>query len=319
MAIRTNELDYLSADGKTKVFARVWSSEEEKPEFIVQIAHGMCEYIDRYDEFARFLAKNGAVVCGNDHLGHGNTKDNNPGSHYGYFAKRDGEKYVVEDMHTLTKLIKERYPNLPFFLLGHSMGSMLSRDYMTKYADEAVGAIFVGTSGTNNLTGLIRFLARVGMVFGRAKREAHFLSYLAFAKYNDEIKDLRTKSDWISRDREIVDHYVKDPRTTFKFTDRAAYDFANLMDKVSGLQWAQRLKKEKPYLLFSGSMDPVGNYTKGVSEVYDYMKQAGIEDVSLKFYEGARHEVLNETNRKEVFHDVLDWIRKKKKEYLHEG
>lgn len=339
MALLAEELTFVSADGKTNVFARVWrdnaygcanpagamdkvnaegregalgygagAGEAVQPVFLLQIAHGMCEYIDRYAGFAAYVAAHGGVVFGNDHLGHGNTKDNNPGSHYGYFADKDGEKLVVADLHQLTVLMQNRFPGLPLFLMGHSMGSMLCRDYVTKYPDEAVGAIFSGTSGTNKLTGLIRFLARVGFFFGRAKKPAHMLSYLAFSKYNDKYEDVKSQSDWISRDREIVDAYLKDPRCTFKFTDRAAYDFANLMDSVSGAQWARRIPKDLPYLLISGTMDPVGEYTAGVKEVYGHMKDAGVADLQMKLYEGARHEILNEINRQEVYADIQGWI-----------
>jgi len=308
MALLAEESAFLSADGKTNVFVRIWRDDTAKPAFILQIAHGMCEYIDRYAAFAAYVVSHGGVVCGNDHLGHGNTKDRNPGSYYGYFADKDGEQLVVEDMHQTTMLIKNRFPGLPLFLMGHSMGSMLSRDYLTKYPSEAAGAVFSGTSGTNKLTGLIRFLASVGFFFGRSRKPAHMLSYLAFSKYNDRYDDVRSPSDWISRDREIVDKYLADERCTFKFTDRAAYDFANLMDRVSGIQWAQRIPKDIPYLLVSGTMDPVGNYAEGVKEVHRYMREAGASDLQMKLYEGARHEILNEINRQEVYADIQNWI-----------
>ncbi len=309
MAFQRQELTFPSSDQKIKVFARVWEDDAVTPKFVLQICHGMCEYIDRYEEFAEFLCARGAVVCGNDHLGHGNTKQINENSYYGYFADRAGEKLVVQDAHAFTLLMKQQYPELPLVLMGHSMGSMLARSYMTQYS-EPVCAIFMGTSGSNNLTGLIRFLANVGMLFGRAKKPAAFLSHLAFSKYNDRYEDVQTKNDWITRDRERVTSYNADPQCTFLFTDRAAYDFANLVDEVSGMQWAEKMPKEKPYLLLSGSMDPVGNYTEGVKEVYGWMQQAHLT-VELNLYNGARHELLNETNRQEVFSDLLDWIMEK--------
>ncbi|MEG2843217.1 MAG: alpha/beta fold hydrolase [Ruthenibacterium sp.] len=310
MTLQRKEVTYQSKDGKSTIFARIWEDDAVKPEFVVQICHGMCEYIDRYDEFAEYVCSRGGVVCGNDHLGHGNTKQANEPSWYGYFADKNGEKIVVEDIHTFTELMKQRYKSLPFVLMGHSMGSMLARSYMTKYSDEAVCAIFMGTSGSNNLTGIIRFLANVGMFFGRAKKPATFLSHLAFSKYNDRYKDVQTKNDWITRDRKRVEKYNADAQCTFLFTDRAAYDFANLVDEVSGVAWAKKLPKDKPYLLVSGSMDPVGNFGDGVREVYGWMKQAG-DNVEMKLYEGARHELLNEINRDEVKDDLFAWIKEK--------
>lgn len=309
MAFQRKEMTFQSADRKSDIFARIWEDDTVKPEFIVQICHGMCEYIDRYEEFAEYVCSRGGIVCGNDHLGHGNTKQANAHNHYGYFADSDGEKLIIEDVRTFTGIVKKRYSGLQLVLMGHSMGSMLARSYMTKYKEEAACAIFMGTSGANKLTGLIRFLAKTGMFFGRAKKPAKLLSHLAFSKYNDRYEDVQTKNDWITRDRDRVAKYNVDPQCTFLFTDRAAYDFANLVDEVSGVEWASKMPKEKEYLLISGAMDPVGNYTEGVKEVYGWMKEAGL-DVEMKLYEGARHELLNEINRDEVKQDIMNWIQR---------
>ena len=306
MSINKSEEWFLSSDTETSVFLRVWEEDDGQPRFALQISHGMCDYADRFDGFAQFVCSHGGVVFGNDHLGHGHTKGE--GGHFGYWGKRDGEELVMEDMHKVTEIIKARYPGLPVFMLGHSMGSLLARLYAAKYGEGLSGLIMTGTSGTNNVTALIRVLARVGMVFGRAKKPAHLLTYLAFSKYNDRYEDVQTPVDWLTRDRKVVADYCKDPWCTFLFTDRAAYDMANLMDKVSGAGGAGQMPKNLPYLLASGTMDPVGNYTEGVNEVYGLLRAAGAEDVSLKLYEGARHEILNETNRQEVFEDILEWI-----------
>ncbi len=308
MAIQASELRYPSSDGKSEIWARIWEDADVPPRFVLQIAHGMCEYIDRYAEFAAYVCQRGGVVCGNDHLGHGNSKGKN--GYFGYFADKNGEQCVVEDMHRLTVLLKEKYPGLPMVLLGHSMGSLMGREYTVKFGNELDAVIYVGTSGTNKVTGITRFLARVGMLFGRAKKPASFLSYLAFSKYNDRVENRRTKSDWLTRDEAIVDAYIKNPWCNFLFTDRAAYDFAKLVDAVSGMEWANRLPKELPYYLFSGSMDPVGAYGEGVAEVQGWMLQAGVKHVTMKLYPGARHEILNETNRQEVYADTVAWITK---------
>ncbi|MEG1394070.1 MAG: alpha/beta fold hydrolase [Christensenellaceae bacterium] len=307
MELEREELYFKSARENADIFMRIWKDKEATPRFILQIVHGMCEYIDRYDDFAKFICENGGLVCGNDHLGHGKSSN----GVYGYFAKKDGEKLVLQDVHTATQTIKKQYPDVPLILLGHSMGSLLARKYMSEYGDEAAGAVFMGTSGANPLTGLIRFLANVGIFFGRAKKPATFLSHLAFSKYNDRYDNVKSENDWLTRDRAMVNKYNADALCTFKFTDRAAYDMANLVDSVSGEKWANSIPKEKPYLITSGSMDPVGNYTAGVQEVYDWVKKAGVSDVTLKFYEGARHEILNESNRQEVYADVLAWIKSK--------
>ncbi len=303
MEIKKEELRYPSSDGKSEIWARVWIGEGEA-RFILQISHGMCEYIDRYEDFALYVCSHGGIVCGNDHLGHGHTKGRD--GFFGYFADKNGEDCVVEDIFRLTRLIKERFPGLPVVLLGHSMGSLMGRECTARHGDAYAAAVYSGTSGKNNVTGITRFLARVGMLFGRAKKPATMLDHLAFSKYNDRVEAKRTEKDWLTRDTEIVDKYLADPWCTFLFTDRAAYDFAKLIDSVSGADWAKKLP-DIPYLLASGDMDPVGAYGSGVRQVFGWMKDAG-KNISLKLYEGARHEIFNETNRKEVYADVLSWI-----------
>ncbi len=308
MAVNKREEWFDSSDGQVKAFLRIWEDDAQKPKFVLQLAHGMCEYADRYDAFARFICEQGGAVCCNDHLGHGNTEKER--GWYGYWGKKNGEKLVVEDMHKVTGIMKAAYPGLPYFLMGHSMGSMLARLYTMSYGKELRGAIISGTSGANDLTGLIRFLANVGTFFGRGRKEAALLSYLAFNKYNDKIENPQSPNAWLTRDTAEVERYDKDPWCTFKFTDRAAYDMANLIDEVSGVENAEKLPKDLPFYLFSGEMDPVGDYTAGVKQVYGWMKQAGVNDVELKFYKDDRHETLNELDKQQVYADTFVWIKK---------
>lgn len=307
MPATVKEIRYPSSDGESNIWARIWEP-EEKPAFILQLSHGMCEYVDRYAEFAERVADIGGVVYGNDHLGHGNTVGKN--GTYGYFAKKDGYMHVIQDLHALTLLAKEQHPGLPVILMGHSMGSVLARLYHAEYPQETAAAIYTGTSGANNLTGLIRFLANVGKFFGRSKKPATMLSYLAFHKYNEKIPNAKSPNAWLTRDDALVEKYDADPWCTFKFTDSAAHDMANIIDGASGEKWAQKLPKKMPVLLASGDMDPVGNYGAGVREVYGWLKDAGMEDVTITLYPEARHEILNETNRGEVYDDILAWIKK---------
>lgn len=306
MAVTTREFHFTSSDGKTNVYAHAWLPAEENIRFLFQISHGMADYVARYNDFACYLSERGGAVYGNDHLGHGRTTP--PGEPYGYFGRKHGDELVVRDMHTLTEIMRSNHPGIPCFLFGHSMGSLLARDYCTKYGKEIEGAIYSGTSGANKLTGLVRFLACVGFVFGRRKKPAKLLSHLAFSKYNARIENPKTPNDWLTRDDTIVDKYNKDPWNTFLFTDQAAYDFATLVDRVSGEGWAEALPKGIPYLVISGEMDPVGDYGRGVEEVFNWMREADIPDITLKIYPGSRHELTNELNREEVFADILSWI-----------
>ena len=244
--------------------AKIW-----QPDFqaqgIVQISHGMCEYIDRYAGFAEFLTENGFIVCANNHLGHGASAASQ--KQLGYFAKRGGEKFLVDDLHTLTNMMKIKYPDLPILLFGHSMGSFIARNYVTKYGKELSAVIFCGTSGAR-----------------------------------------RTKFDWLSRDEKVVDQYLADPYCDFTFTASAFEDLFTLLLQCSDPEWFSTYPKTLPTLLISGDMDPVGDYGKGVSYVYKTLISAGVRDVRMKLYEGARHELLNEINRQEVYEDILQWI-----------
>lgn len=304
--VQVGEFRFLSADGRTQVFVRSWLPQDRQPSFLVQISHGMIEFADRYDRFARFLCGSGAAVYGNDHLGHGHTTPE--GEPYGHFADRNGDALVVEDMHRLTQIIRERHPDLPFFLFGHSMGSLLARDYAVHYGSESTGHVFCGTSGPNPLSGAARLLARIGFLCGRRRKPAPLLTSLAFSKYNDRIENPRTPNDWLSRDEEIVDAYNAHPWNSFQFTDQAWFDMACLVDRVSGTQWARALPAGPAYLLISGEMDPVGDYGRGVQQVYGWMQEAALPDVAMKLYPEARHELTNEINRQEVFADVRDWM-----------
>ena len=206
---------YKSRDGKHRICYHVWFPEGE-PVGIVQIAHGMCEYVMRFDGFAKFLCSKGYIVCGNDHLGHGDSVGSP--DDYGYFADRNGWETVVKDMHSLTLIMKKNYPELRYFLFGHSMGSFLSRAYMTWFGRELDGVILSGTAGPVKGTELL--LLAIDAV--KKKEGAHSrsagLNKIAFGKYNVRIDDLRTEFDWLTRDDYVVDAYINDEKCGFCFT-----------------------------------------------------------------------------------------------------
>lgn len=306
MQVQTEEFRYPSADGHSQIYAESWIPAAGNITFLFQVSHGMADYAHRYDELARFLAANGGAIYGNDHLGHGHTPQG--ADPFGYFGEKDGGEKVVADIHTLHEIMCERHPGVPVFLFGHSMGSLLARDYCTLYGEDLTGAIFAGTSGANDLTGIVKIFAKFRIAVGAGKKPAKFLSHLAFSKYNDRVGNPQTPNDWLTRDEKIVSTYNADPWNTFLFTNQAAYDFASLVDRVSGESWARSLPKTTAYCLLAGDMDPVGNYGKGVEQVYDWMRKADIPDVTLKIYPQARHELTNEINREEVYADILSWI-----------
>lgn len=309
-------LSYPSSSGRNTIAAYVYKPGAAqcarwggRPRAVVQISHGMCEYLERYADFAGFLNDQGILVCGNDHLGHGDSV--NSEEDYGYFAETDGWKCLVEDVHRLTLLMKADYPDTPYFLLGHSMGSFVARAYLSKYGDELSGAVIMGTSGTNRLAPLAYPLVTAMKKTRGDRYRSKAISGFAFGTYNAEFKPHRTEYDWISNDERVVDRYNADPRCTFLFTLSGFLDLYHMLDFISRREWAESVSAELPVLLLSGDMDPVGNHGRGVKEVHDRLAFAGLKDLIMKLYPDCRHELLNETNREQVYADILTWLNKR--------
>ncbi|MBQ7384170.1 MAG: lysophospholipase [Clostridia bacterium] len=295
---------FPSSDGVDNIAYYIFVP-KKAPHAIVQISHGMCEHIMRYEDFADFLCSEGFVVCGNEHLGHGNTAPDD--SHLGYTAK-GGADFILRDLHEMTLLIKREYPSLPLVLLGHSMGSFIARLYLSVYQNEADAAIISGTGGPESPTAMGKLLAKLNILFCGEMNRSELIYNIAFGSYSKRYPKGCSKYLWISRDEEIQSAYAKDKFCTFRFTAGAYYDLFDLLGRVSKKSWAHSLKKELPILMISGNMDPVGNYGKGVMTVYERLKAAEMSDVTLKLYDGGHHEMLNEINRDEVYADILAWL-----------
>lgn len=297
---------FKSSNGTDEVVGYYYTCPEVKPQYILQISHGMNEYIGRYDNFAAFMTQHGFVVCGNDDLGHGATSDGANGVD-GYFGEKDGRQYVLQDLHRMNSLASKAYPGLPIILLGHSMGSFFARLYAATYPESIQGLIISGTGGPNPAGGVAIFLTSLlGKLHGQ-KYRSNFVNKLAFGSYLKKIENPRTPYDWLTHDNAIVDKYAQDPKCTYIFTVSGMREIALTLKAVSTPEWAQRLDKKTPVLVMSGEMDPVGEYGKGVKTVFGFLQEAGIQDATLKLYSGGRHEMLNETNKPEVWDDVLDW------------
>lgn len=280
---------------------------EEKPRGIIQISHGMCEYIARYEDFADFLTSKGFIVVGNDHLGHG--KSVSADEKLGYFAEKNGWLYLVKDLHKLTRIVKQKYPDLPYFLLGHSMGSFAARVYIAHYGYELDGVLLLGTGDGLALssvgTRVARSVVRAKGEFFRSKR----LNQMVFGMYNDRIKNHKTDYDWVTSDIEHIEKYANDNLCNFIFTASGFVDLTAMLEYISRNRWAQAVPKNLPILLAAGTGDPVGSYGKGVMRVYDKLIDNQCS-VDIKLYPNARHELINETIRADVYEDLLWWIEK---------
>lgn len=270
---------------------------------IIQISHGMCEYFERYIDFAEYMTEHGFLVCVNDHLGHGNSV--NKDEELGYFSSENGWQNVVEDLYKLTKIMKENYGNdIPYFLFGHSMGSFMARAYSVMHGEYLDGVIFCGTSG--GITGIDKIINVIDMlkkIHGEEYRSDKVYQ-LAFGRYNKKITDCRSKNDWISRDRTVVEKYDADKKCNFNFTLNGYENLMGVLQYVSDDKWYETFIKTLPTFIISGDMDPVGDYGKGVYKVFRKLSETGC-DASMKLYSNARHELLNEINRKEIYNDIL--------------
>lgn len=296
---------FKSSNGSDNIAYYVYKPVSE-PRAAVQIVHGMCEYIERYEEFISFLCANGILVFGHDHLGHGKSVVSE--EYLGYFAPKSGWQYLAKDTMRMTKIMKKQYPDTPFYILGHSMGSLVTRTVIAKRSDLYCGALLLGTLNTRIAADagimLMKAVCRIKGEFSRSKAA----DSAVFGMNNLRIENPLNEYAWVSRDEDIVSAYGNDPLCTFHFTARAYSDLFFLSSYVSGKDWAGKVDNALPIMICGGSEDPIGKYGKGPEEVFNLLNESGQEDIELKIYSGARHELLNETNRAEVYEDIMDWL-----------
>jgi len=283
-----------------------WENKQSQPRGVIQIAHGMAEHALRYEEFSQFLTDNGWVIYANDHRGHGQTIANVDDK--GFFANENGFDKVVHDMKLLSDKIKDDYPHLPLFIFGHSMGSFLTRRYVQIFNNDIAGIILSGTGGSKGVIGKVGLqIAKFERWRTGARTPSPLLDKLTFGQYNKEFSPARTKFDFLSRDEKQVDKYIADDLCGFICTAGFFVDLISGLDKIHQKQEMDKVNRSLPIFIISGDKDPVGDNGKGVKEVYEelYNRQ---ENLTMKLYEGARHELINETNHLEVYEDILFWL-----------
>lgn len=280
---------------------------EGEPTAILQITHGMAEHIGRYEDFALWLTKRGFLVTGHDHLGHGasiRSKED-----YGYFAEEDANGKVLADVYSLTRLTKKAYPGLPYFLLGHSMGSFYARQYLCHYGEELDGAIIMGTGCQPKLSVQAgKLLTTLLAAIQGWHHRSMIVTAVAFGTYNKRIKHARTVKDWLTRDETIVDAYIADERSSFIFTLNAYYAMFTGIGRLYEKTLLARMPKELPIFFVAGEEDPVGDFGKGVRRAAQMCRDAGAKKVDLKLYPKDRHEILNELDRQQVYKDLAQWM-----------
>lgn len=291
--------------GMGKIHACRWTPEGEV-KAILQIIHGIAEFVERYEDFANYLNKLGILVVAEDHMGHGQSINN--GGIQGYF--HGGWFAAVADSYKLLEDTKREFPQLPYILFGHSMGSFMARTILCKYPDSGIDAAIICGTGWQPafaLPALAKVIDTIARKNGEQK-PSETLQNLVFGSYNKKVEHPRTAFDWLSRDKAQVDAYIAHPLCGF--TASAGL----LRDMMLGIAYIERkdslnaMKKDLPVFFIAGGDDPVGSYGKGVRQAADAFKKAGMTDVSLRLYPLGRHEILNEINKEEVYEDIAQWI-----------
>ena len=308
-----NEFTFLSSDQKTNIHAITCLPKDNKFTRVFQIIHGMCEYIERYLPFIEYLTTKGFAVVGHDQLGHGQSI--NSEEDLGYVGEPDPNDLLIKDIHILRSITQKKYPDLPYFMCGHSMGSYLLRQYICIYSKGLAGIIILGTGymspcETLMSLGFLNFLACFKGMRHRSKLTKKISFELGpYKKYDHENKDIN--NSWISRDPEIVKQYYADKKCQFDFTINGFFGLVTAIRYSCNPSNVAKINKDIPILFVSGDKDPVGYNGEGVKKAYEIMKLIGSVDVTLKLYEGSRHEVLNELNRDEVYEYILNWVNEK--------
>ena len=302
--MKKEEFFYRSSDNVTDIHAIKWDI--ENPRAVLQVAHGVTEYIDRYDEFANYLNEKGIVVVGNDHLGHGKSISEEKGPMY--FGKEGSWDFAVEDLYSLYTKTKIEYPDIPYFILGFSLGSFLVRTLLIKHSEVSDGAILVGTGQTSWLN------IKLGLMMANKEAKEHGdnaftekIDDLTFGTYNKKFKPNKTKLDWLCSNEDALDLYMKDPSRGESFSAGLFRELLSGMMYDRDIDNIKKMNRDLPILFLSGSDDPVGNYGKGVDKAYKDFKKAGIKNLSIKMYPGLRHDILNEKSKNEIYEDVSSW------------
>jgi alpha-beta hydrolase superfamily lysophospholipase len=294
------EFCFLSTDGDHSVHGLRWIPEGEV-KAVLQIVHGMSEHIERYDEFGCFLAQRGVAVVGHSHLGHGLTARNE--AELGWFGEPDGNELLIGDIHTVREMTRDQYPGVPYFILGHSMGSFLTRQYLGLHGEGLNGAVIMGTSDLPGaLLGSAAVLCRLMAIFRGWQYRSPLIDSFIIRGY-----ERKMGMEWLSKNEKSTNSYAEDPRCGFAFTLNGFYHFFRTVERVNGLEVAGQFPKDIPILFTAGSEDPVGSNGKCVATVYSRYKKQGA-NARIKLYPGDRHEILNELDRLAVFEDILAWM-----------
>jgi len=311
--MKTTTFTYKDQD-EIEIFVYKWAP-EGSPKAAVQLSHGLAEHAKRYERVAEALTDAGFICYADDHRGHGLTAGDLTEAtlegNAGYLGP-NGWEGTVNSIHELSKIIKKEHPDIPLFLLGHSWGSFMAQDMMQQWGDEYRGVILSGTNGNTN-----KLLLKAGIQVAKSelkkrgpRQPSPKLNHLTFKAYNKPWKKEpgATEFEWLSRDKEEVKKYIEDPWCGFIPPPSLFIELLNGLLKIWKEENEMKIPKNLPIYVFSGSEDSVSRQTKDLVPMLERYKKYGIQDLTVKFYEGARHETFNEINRDEVYNDLITWL-----------
>lgn len=305
--IHTTSFYINSSNKKHTLFVKQWRNQEKPIKAIFQIVHGMIEHIGRYEEFAEYMAGKGFLVIGHDHIAHGQSVIHN--EELGIMYPNDWFA-MVEDVYQLSKIMQQQYPNIPYFLLGHSMGSFVVRTYISKYDTAYLNGVLVsGTAWHSHLEcqfGI--FLTSTLSLLQGINHRNKLVYQLTLGQYKKPFKPCTTPVDWLSKNTSYNENFMNDDKCRFIFSLGAYRELFRGLAYLADKKHLQDIRHSLPLYFFSGDHDPVGNFGKGVLHVVNNLQQAGIKNITLKMYPNGRHEMLHEINRQEVFNNIHKWI-----------
>lgn len=296
---------FIEGNGGKRIFLRVWDN-ITNAKGVVQIIHGMAEHSERYSDFAKYLNGQGYIVYADDHRGHGRTVEGE--DKCGYLGE-DGFNDIVEDENIITEYIKKEYPEIPVYIFAHSFGSFIGQEYITRYSKNINGIILSGSAKQDGIdVRLATILAKLQRAIFDEKKEAKLIDKMSFGSYNNKVEKPQNKFAWLTRDTKEVDKYIEDELCGFVSSINFYYNFFNGLNKLYDMEKLKRINKDLKILVISGDKDPVGKYGKSVEKLYKQYVDLGIKEASLKLYKDGRHELLNETNKEEIYSYIGKWI-----------
>jgi len=301
----------IAADG-LKIYCYIFKPVNREPKGIVQIVHGLGEHAGRYIEFATKLAKNGYVVCAEDHRGFGRTAISK--EQIGHISDSNGHSLIINDMYTLLSHVRIEYPKLPYFIFGHSMGSFLTRSFMIKHAHIIDGIILSSTKGEKlfieNFGHLIANIQK--SIFG-VRAKANLLHSMTMGGYGKKyFKNEKSSKAWLTSDEEMRKELKEDEYyATGPASIETYVQLFNILDEIQNESNLQKINKNIPILLISGEKDPVGNFGLGIKWLYELYKKIGVRDVEIKLYKEGRHELLKDKCRYDAMDFMLNWLNER--------